>query len=316
MTSTTPLETTTTNMEMKSTPLEKTTATTNVEMTTTPLEETTTTMAKATTTSAYEQSSVTQIDTRTTSLNTAPYVMSTGNKITQDKTTTSAVAQTTVAPYAQYNMTFLGIEHNVLVTPAFNFTLHNKPTLQLVNDSHTILILDCAKQQYVELPDQGIPCLEDLGNCHAGFTFKMQVQFTALDAAEKTYLLSSGGDVETASGMAIYIQSYQLTFGVKKGMFHWTGKYDLTGTVSINAWYAYEISWSETTGLLVLINGFQVIKETSMTPAPSIAHTNPVLIGKTAGNDYTACMHIKDLFTWTVHREVLVDQGILPGDIS
>lgn len=177
-----------------------------------------------------------------------------------------------------------------------------------------MLVLDCTQNQYVELPDEGIPCLEDLNNCTNGFTFNLELQFTKLDPAEKTYILSSGGDVETASGMAIYIQSSQLIFGVKQSMFHWTGKYDLTGKLKLNQWYRYEISWSLTSGISVIIDGYEVIKEKVWTPSPGIPATNPVFIGKTANASSSSCMNVRDLFTWTIHREVLVDQGILPGD--
>lgn len=221
---------------------------------------------------------------------------------------------TTQKPYEQYNLTFINITGNVLITPSFNFTLHNKPTLLLENNSHTVLVLDCSQHQYVELPDKGIPCLEDLDKCDKGFTFTLQIQFTKLDPSEKTYILSSGGDVETASGMAIYIQSYQLIFGVKQNVFHWTGKYDLSGKVKLDEWYKYEISWSVTTGISVVIDGYEVIKEKAWTPSPSIPKSNPVFIGATANPNSTSCMNVKDLFTWTVHREVLVDHGVLPGD--
>ena len=221
---------------------------------------------------------------------------------------------TTPKPFQEYNLTFITVTGNVLVTPSFNFTLHNKPALLLENGSRTTLVLDCSKNQYVELPDSGIPCIEDLDNCKKGFTFKMQLQFTQIDTAEKTYILSSGGDVETASGMAIYIQSSQLIFGVKQSFFHWSGKYDLTGKLNLSQWYKYEISWSYEKGISVIIDGYQVINEPQWTPSPGIAKTNPVLIGKTADSNTTSCMNVRDLFTWTIHREVLVDQGILPGD--
>lgn len=226
-----------------------------------------------------------------------------------------SVQDTAPKPFDEYNMTFITVTGDVLITPSFNFTLHHNPTLLLENNSHTVLVLDCSQNQSVELPDKGVPCLEDLQNCKKGFTFTLEIEFTKLDPAEKTYILSSGGDVETASGMAIYIQSNQLIFGVKQGFYHWTGKYDLTGKVKLNQWYKYEISWSLTNGIAVIIDGIQVIHETAWTPSPFIPTTNPVFIGTTANANTTSCMNVRDLFTWTIHREVLVEQGILPGVI-
>lgn len=228
----------------------------------------------------------------------------------------SASSPTSRPSFQQFNLTFLSIVDNILITPTFNFTLHNQPKLELETNSHTALVLDCSKQQYVELPDKGIPCLESLEDCNDGFTFKLEVLFTKLEPAKKIYILSSGGDVVGSSGMAIYTHSYQLIFGVKLGLNHWTGRYDMTGIIKENQWYKFEVSWNVTKGILVLIDGYEVIKTSYWTPSPVIAKTNPVLIGKTEGSNDTACIKVRDLFTWTTHREVLVDQGIVQGKVQ
>ncbi|KAL4231419.1 hypothetical protein ACF0H5_008996 [Mactra antiquata] len=137
--------------------------------------------------------------------------------------------------------------------------------------------------------------------------------FTKIDVAEKTYIVSSGGDVAGSSGMAIYLHSNILIFGVKKGIFHWTGTYNMSGIVQENVWYKMEISWNQDKGIKVLIDGFIVILETKATPSPSNSNTHPVLIGKTEGSNYTSCIKVRDLFTWTTHREILVDHGVLPA---
>lgn len=147
-----------------------------------------------------------------------------------------SVTTTTPEPFEEYNMTFEAISEDVLITPSFNFTLHNNPTLLHENNSDRALILNCTKHQSVELPDRGIPCLQDLQNCKKGFTFTLEIKFTKLDPVDITYILSSGVDVETATGMGIYIQNNQLIFTVRQDFYHWTCKFDQTGKVRLNQW--------------------------------------------------------------------------------
>jgi len=210
-------------------------------------------------------------------------------------------------------MTFITVTENILITPAFNFTLHNKPTLEIGNNGHTTLTLNCNAHQYIELPDSGVPCLENLSSCDKGFTFKLTLMFTDLNSAEKTYILSSGGDVAFNSGMGIYVHNYQLIYGVKKGFYHWVGSYNMSNSLKLNTWYNYEISWSLKSGVSVIIDGIEVIHVTAWSPSPGVEKTNPVLIGKTTGANTTTCMKIRDLFTWTASRDILVDHGVLPG---
>ena len=210
-------------------------------------------------------------------------------------------------------MTLMKIVGSLLITPTFNFTVHGNPKLELQNNSQTALVLDCSKSQYVELLDHGIPCLQDLDNCQKGFTFHLEALFTKIDLQEKTYILTSGGDQNAYNGLALYLHSNLLTYGVKKGMKHWAASANIQNVIGTNTWHMFEISWMEQTGLLVLINGFEVIKEKGWTPSPGRSHSNPVLIGKSIDNNYTSCMKVRNLYTWTIQREILVTSGVLQG---
>ena len=190
--------------------------------------------------------------------------------------------------------------------------MHGHPVLNLQEKGQTALVLNGSKQ-YVELPDKGIPCLEDIGNCTNGFTIKLEVKFTHIDVTKKTYILSSGGDKSGSSGTALYMQSNQLIFAVKQGVFHWVGTCNITDLIQLSAWYSIELSWSMKTGASVVINGKKVIEETTRKPYPGTAVTHPVLIGKTQGANYTAFMLVRNLFTWTASREILVSHGVVPG---
>ena len=219
---------------------------------------------------------------------------------------------TTVPPLFQsYNLTFQTIIGNILITPIFNFTVHGHPLLKLQEKGQTALVLNGTKQ-YVELPDKGIPCLEKMADCHNGFTMRLEVKFTQIDVTKKTYIISSGGDKSGTSGTALYLQGNQLVFAVKQGIFHWTGACNVTTMIKLNVWYNIEVSWSMK-GITAVINGHLVINETGGTPYPGTSVTNPVLIGKTEGANYTAYMMIRNLFTWTTSREVLVSQGVIDG---
>ena len=215
-------------------------------------------------------------------------------------------------PFQQYNLSFHTIIGNILITPTFNFTVHGNPVLNLQEKGQTALVLNGTKQ-YLELPDKGIPCLEDIGKCSNGFTMKLEIKFTHIDTTQKTYIISSGGDKSGTSGTALYIQSNQLVFAVKQGTFHWVGTCNTTSLIHLSLWYHLELSWSFTAGASVVMNGKKVIEETIGKPYPGKSVTHPVLIGKTEGTNYTAFMWVRNLFTWTASREILVSHGILAG---
>ena len=215
-------------------------------------------------------------------------------------------------PFQQYNLTFQSIIGNILITPAFNFTVHGHPKLELQEKGQTALVLNCSRQ-YVELPDKGIPCLENMGSCKNGFTVKLEVKFTSIDVLQKTYVLSSGGYMSGTSGTALYLLGNQFVFAVKQGMFHWVGTCNITSLIQTDVWYNIEVSWSMT-GIIVYLDGKKVIDETKGTPYPGTSVTHPVLIGKTEGSNYTACMHVRNLFSWTASREILVSHGVVPGN--
>ena len=213
--------------------------------------------------------------------------------------------------YQVYNLTFQTIIGNILITPSFNFTIHGHPALKLQQKGQTALVLNGTKQ-YVELPDKGIPCLEKISACKNGFTMQLEVKFTHIDVTKKTYILSSGGDKSGTSGTALYLQGNQLVFAVKQGIFHWTGSCNVTSLIKLNIWYNIQVSWSMK-GITVVIDGKLAIYETLGTPYPGTSVTHPVLIGKTEGANYTAYIMIRNLFTWTTTREVLVSQGVING---
>ena len=227
----------------------------------------------------------------------------------------SIISETTTSSplYQAYNLTFQSIIGNILITPAFNFTVHGNPVLNLQEKGQTALVLN-GSRQYVELPDKGIPCLEKLSDCKNGFTMKLEVKFTHVDVTKKTYILSSGGDKSGTSGTALYLQSNQLIFAVKQGIFHWTGSCNVTSLIKTNVWYSIEVSWSMK-GITVIINGNKVIDQTRGTPYPGTSVTHPVLIGKTEGANYTAYMMVRNLFTWTASREILVSHGVVNGKL-
>jgi hypothetical protein len=65
------------------------------------------------------------------------------------------------------------IKDNILVTPNYNFTVYKNPVIRKEANGKTVLVLNTTGQ-YVELPNKGIECIQDMTKCDSGFTLRVK----------------------------------------------------------------------------------------------------------------------------------------------
>ncbi|KAK3600843.1 hypothetical protein CHS0354_014207 [Potamilus streckersoni] len=214
-------------------------------------------------------------------------------------------------PIEGYNMTFITIKDNILITPKFNFTVHGTPKLELNNNGSTNLVLN-GSGQYVELPDTGIPCLQDLKNCTNGFTFNLEVNFLQINTTQHLYIFSSGGNVENTSGIAFYLNQNKLTCAVKMNGVHFMSSLDINFIT--DHWYTFQVSWTPLKGCTVLLDRYK-LNMTMYTIHTAVTFvTHPVYIGSSHNVTYTAHMKVRNLYTWTANRETLISNGTIKDE--
>ncbi|KAL3863376.1 hypothetical protein ACJMK2_005133 [Sinanodonta woodiana] len=214
-------------------------------------------------------------------------------------------------PIEGYNMTFINMKDKLLITPTFNFTVHGTPKLELANNGSTNLVLNGSGQS-VELPDQGIPCLQDLKNCTHGFTFKLEVNFLHINTTQHTYLLSSGGNVENTSGIAFYLSQGKLACAVKMNGTHWIS--NMAIQFNTENWYTFQISWTPLNGCTVLLDRYRLNMTMQVISTSVTFKTHPVFIGSSHNVTSTAFMKVRNLYTWTANRETLISNGMITDD--
>ena len=90
--------------------------------------------------------------------------------------------------------------------------------------------------------------LSNPGDCHLGFTVTFTTKVKTL--CENMYILTSGGDLEQYSGMAVYYYRGWTYVTVSTAEHQWTVQLDKP---ELNRYADYEISWGQELGLQVSV---------------------------------------------------------------
>lgn len=208
---------------------------------------------------------------------------------------------------------FMAIKGNVLVTPEYNFTVYKNPTIRPEKNGHAVLILNTTGQ-YVELPNKGIECIQDMTKCESGFTLSLEIKWLDMNSTNKRYIFSSGGDKVNNSGLALYLWHGELYCAAKKDKVIWTAKAKLN--VKVGEWHSYQVSWNKKDGFVVYLDGHIFMEHTIKYPNPPQSGTFPLLIATTPGYNETSLMEVRNLYTWTASRDVLINNTCITGMYS
>ncbi|XP_052098806.1 uncharacterized protein LOC127733493 [Mytilus californianus] len=241
----------------------------------------------------------------TTHTTTTPTTMVT--MTTEEPTTTVTTNQMTTdfsCGAKEVKFDFIEIKGNVLVTPEYNFTVYKNPTIRPENNGHAVLILNTTGQ-YVELPNKGIECIQDMTKCESGFTLSLEIKWLDINSTNKRYIFSSGGDKVNNSGLALYLWHGELYCSAKKDKTIWTAKAKLN--VKAGEWHSYQVSWNKKDGFVVYLDGQVFMQHSIKYPNPAQPGTFPLLIATTPGYNETSLMEVRNLYTWTASRDVLIN---------
>ncbi|XP_062591670.1 uncharacterized protein LOC134253173 [Saccostrea cucullata] len=192
-------------------------------------------------------------------------------------TTAGSTSQTTTPSCDQQTLdfTFNKIEGNVLITPSYNFTVYGKPDLTPEQNGKAILELH-KDGQYVELPNYGLECIQDMTKCDHGFTLSAEIKLKDMNSTDKRYIFSSGGDQVGASGLALYLWHGDLYCSTKKDNFIWTAKQKLD--VKAGEWHIYQVSWNKKDGFIVYLDGKVFMSHSIKLPNPDQPSVYPLYI--------------------------------------
>lgn len=218
---------------------------------------------------------------------------------------------TTSTGIKMFNFTFIGIHGNILYTPTFNFTVYGSPKLRPEPDGSAILVLN-THGQYVELPNKGLECVEDINTCDKGFTFQVEVKILEYSMINKTYIFSSGGDKLNSSGVALFLWNGELYCSTKRDNLIWAAKKNVTFDVTI--WHKFQVSWNKNDGFIVYVDGVHFMTSLLRYPTAAQPNTHELLIANAFNASTTTKMEIKNLFTWTASRDVLITEGVITGE--
>ncbi|XP_071167716.1 uncharacterized protein [Mytilus edulis] len=238
---------------------------------------------------------------------TSPTPTTTVTMTTEEPTTTVTTNQMTTefsCGAREKKFDFMEIKGNVLVTPEYNFTVYKNPTIRPENNGHAVLILNTTGQ-YVELPNKGIECIQDMTKCESGFTLSLEIKWLDMNSTNKRYIFSSGGDKVNNSGLALYLWHGELYCAAKKDKTIWTAKSKLN--VKAGDWHSYQVSWNKKDGFVVYLDGHIFMEHTIQLPNPAQPGTFPLLIATTPGYSETSLMEVRNLYTWTASRDVLIN---------
>jgi hypothetical protein len=179
---------------------------------------------------------------------------------------------------------------------------------------HPILVLN-GSNEYVEFNNHtNYGCINDLIGCRTGFTIKIAVNLIKLDHQYKTVILSNGNQFMNGTGLALYFYHGHLYGYVSTNK---TWKIDVDYKVEVNKWHTYQMSWSVSHGLTIIIDGHQVATAThAITNSFTTVQHHTLTIGKLYSVSYTTSMKITGLTIWQATHQVLIQQGLLTTGIQ
>lgn len=156
----------------------------------------------------------------------------------------------------------------------------------------------------------GKSVLSSPGDCHLGFTVTFTTKVQTL--CENMYILTSGGDLEQYSGVAVYYHRGWTYITVSTAEHQWTVQMDKP---ELDSYADYEISWGQDLGLQVSVGEKTVstrkyaLRKTLATKATSLYIGGPV----PGTQGCYAQMLFGALQVFTAPKPVLEIIGIITG---
>lgn len=193
-----------------------------------------------------------------------------------------------------------------------NFTVFGNPLLIPDNHGNNVLVIN-KTGEYVELPDNGLECLIDISKCQKGFTLKADIKFLVQTVqSTRYYIFSSGGDQAGTTGIALYLDHNKLCSTARSRDKLWTTC--KAYTFELQQWHTYQISWNPKDGYYVFVDGMLFMRPDLIIQLQLQTGIHPLLIGGSFSTNITTFMTIKNLYTWTASREILIQQGVIEGN--
>ena len=95
-----------------------------------------------------------------------------------------------------------------------------------------VLVID-EDGEYVDMGQTGVTCLDDITACNSSFNFRLTFMLTHI-STKPNYLISSGGELNNATGISLYYYNGKMYFWVKEGKkMH---RKFLDATLGVNQW--------------------------------------------------------------------------------
>ncbi|XP_062578887.1 uncharacterized protein LOC134240829 [Saccostrea cucullata] len=207
------------------------------------------------------------------------------------------------------NLGFTQIIQNVIHTSLqTTFNIHGTATL--VNSVFGKAI-NLTGNSYITVNNTGFnACLKNIDTCSSGFTLAINVNLHQL--TDNTYIVSSGGDLQNHKGIALLYQNNKLHFIVTTSSKQWI--ISVPNTLTLNVWHKIELSWSQTSGSLLVIDNN--LAGSVSQPQPTVAHqVMPLTIGYGYHNHVSISMTVSGVQTFDSHRENLMINGLVTTPI-
>lgn len=213
-------------------------------------------------------------------------------------------------------MTFQQIVGTVLLTPAYNLTLHGHP--KLVEGRIGKALFLNGKAQFMEIKKDNMGCLAHVGRCQSGFTLSMDINFITIQ--DGMYVFSSGVNESSSSGITCRVLHSEFEVTVSTATKIWSGTFPVT-KVQTYRWTKFQYSWSVTEGLYVYLNNDHapVVKVTQPTAhKPTATYQSGNLIFGSSSLKTTSTIvygHylIENVKTWSISKTSLVKAGVIDG---
>lgn len=183
----------------------------------------------------------------------------------------------------ELNYNFISIDASHLYTPAHNFTVHGHPLLVHSAHNNKTAIVFNQTGQFLEFSSHANlhSCISDILHCMAGFSFSFELKIlNALSLTAKTYILSSSGPLHP--GIEMYHLNHTFYLSVLTTKI-WSLKYPFG--FNPQKWHTYRIVWNEIEGLILYIDGMNVISKTPSILNMSVtSQSHHLLIGSSYSN--------------------------------
>lgn len=239
------------------------------------------------------------------------------------ETVTSPVSSTTpalrVSSQRNYTFNFANLQSNQisLVHKDVDVTLKGGAKVETVDSLKAIHFQSTSvAHQFLQFHTEHRSCLNDITLCQGGLTVSFKIKLISLE--ENTYVLSSGGENPTSSGLAVLYRFGRLQFVFSLNDRVW---FSHAPRPALNLWTTIDFTWHQKTGLEVFFNNILVGQTTTWI---KYEHSHTTLVQKhyyfassvtDSGLQPGFVGYLASFSAWFTTRLVLVQQGILePGE--